>query len=211
MELKDRLKAARKHAKLTQDELAGRIGVKQASISDLERGKSQATGFIARIANICGVDALWLESGKGNMTSADADALEPESVGAFRSVKIVGTAQMGTEGYWCELEHADGYIDAPTSDPDAYALRLKGNSMAPAIKSGWIAICEPNSPYIPGEYIMVRLHSGECMLKELLYANDEEISVASVNDAYGRRTIPIEEVDQMHYVGIICSPTKIRL
>ncbi|MFO6248297.1 helix-turn-helix transcriptional regulator, partial [Pseudomonas aeruginosa] len=41
MELKDRIKAARKHAKLTQAQLAQRVGLDQTSISNLEQGKTQ--------------------------------------------------------------------------------------------------------------------------------------------------------------------------
>ncbi|MCY1381688.1 hypothetical protein D9M69_696230 [compost metagenome] len=82
--------------------------------------------------------------------------------------------------------------------------------MAPAIKSGWVAVCEPNGRLVPGEYVMIRLDDGESMVKELLYANDEEVSVMSVNTAYGRRTIPVEKIEQMHYVSMICPPSKIR-
>lgn len=135
----------------------------------------------------------------------------PPITSPWRSIKIVGTAQMGSEGYWHALDVADGYVDVPSRDPGAYALRLKGNSMAPAIKSGWVAVIEPNGQLIPGEYVMVRLVDEECMLKELLYVNDEEVSLASVNDAYDRRTIPIEQVAQIHHVGAVCPPSKIRM
>lgn len=64
MEFKDRLKAARKKAGLTQAQLAKDIGVDQSSISDLERGKSQSSSYAYQIATACGVDAKWLITGK---------------------------------------------------------------------------------------------------------------------------------------------------
>lgn len=67
MKLKDRIKKARKHAKLSQKQLATNIGITQPSLSELETGKSQSTSYIASIAKACGVDAFWLESGQGNM------------------------------------------------------------------------------------------------------------------------------------------------
>lgn len=211
MELKDRLKAARRHAGLTQAELAQRVGITQVSISDLERGKSQATSFIAQIAAACGVSPLWLADGVGAMVDQSNVEPGPSITSPFRAVKIVGTAQMGTEGYWHQLDDGDGVVDVPSSDPGAYALRLKGDSMAPAIRSGWIAIIEPNRRLVPGEYVMIRLHDDESMLKELLYANDVEVSVMSINDAYGRRTIPVEQIAQIHYVGAIVPPSKVRM
>ncbi|WXL27737.1 S24 family peptidase [Ectopseudomonas mendocina] len=134
----------------------------------------------------------------------------PPITSQFRAVRIVGTAQMGPEGYWSGLDDCEGVVDVPSSDPGAYALRLRGDSMAPAIRSGWIAVIEPNRSVVPGEYVMIRLTDGENMLKELLYANDTEISVMSINDAYGRRTIPAEKLEHIHYVGAIVPPSKAR-
>jgi len=67
MNYSQRLKAARKHANLTQAELSKAVGITQTSISDLERGKSASSTFSASIARICGVSALWLETGEGKM------------------------------------------------------------------------------------------------------------------------------------------------
>ena len=97
----------------------------------------------------------------------------PDLSRPFCRTKIVGTAQLGPEGYWDALAVADGWLDVPTSDPDAYSLRVKGDSMAPAIRSGWVVWCEPNHALIPGEYVMVRCNDGQCMVKELLYENAE--------------------------------------
>lgn len=67
MNYSERLKAARKQAGLTQAELARHVGIDQTSISNLERGKSQASSHTVSIANACGVSPVWLESGVGPM------------------------------------------------------------------------------------------------------------------------------------------------
>lgn len=74
MELKDRIKRARAHAHLTQAELAVKVGMDQTSISNLERGKSQGSNFIAQIASVCGVSAIWLAEEKGPMTHSGYQA-----------------------------------------------------------------------------------------------------------------------------------------
>lgn len=168
------------------------------------------------IATELGVRREWLQFDEGVMLSEAGQNITnvepgPPITSPYRAIKIVGTAQMGTEGYWYALDDGEGYVDIPSRDPGAYALRLKGDSMSPAIRSGWIAVCEPNSRLIPGEYVMIRLVDGESMLKELLFANDVEVSVMSINDAYGRRTIPFEQIETMHYVGAIVPPGKIRV
>lgn len=170
---------------------------------------------IALMAGVLRIPKEWLLLGEGDtqIDLDDASNVEqgPPIVSPYRAIPIVGTAQMGAEGYWYALEEGEGVVDVPSKDPGAYALRLRGDSMAPAIRSGWIAVCEPNGRLVPGEYVMIRLVDGECMLKELLYANDVEVSVMSLNPAYSRRTIPMEQIEQMHYVGHIVAPSKIRV
>lgn len=61
--LKDRLKFARKNAGLSQVELAERVGIKQASISEIERGLTRSSGHLVKIAQACGVDPVWLSEG----------------------------------------------------------------------------------------------------------------------------------------------------
>ncbi|MFW6342493.1 MAG: S24 family peptidase [Halothiobacillaceae bacterium] len=137
------------------------------------------------------------------------------SVGPYKGVPIVGTAQMGDDGYWMELDypvgHGDGYIDAPTRDANAYALRVRGQSMAPAIRDGWIVVIEPNRDPVPGEYVMVKTTDGRSMVKELLYARPDVVSLMSVNDGYGRLNLAPDEIEKMHPVGMIVPPSKIRL
>lgn len=65
--LGERLKAAREHAGLTQQELESRTGVKQATISKIELGKSETTTFAVQLAVACGVRAEWLALGLGKM------------------------------------------------------------------------------------------------------------------------------------------------
>ncbi len=167
-------------------------------------GESNARDFEHRL----GLPTGWLDT--PHESESDSD-LEPRPLERqFRRTKIVGTAQLGPNGYWDALSAADGWLDVPTSDPDAYSLRVKGDSMAPAIRSGWAVWCEPNHALIPGEYVMVRRVNGECMVKELLYENPTEVSLMAVNDGYGRLTIPREEIEQIHYVGGIVPPSRIR-
>lgn len=66
MELKDRLKHARRLKGLTQTGLAEKAGIAQASISEIERGLSRTSGHLVKIAQICGVDPLWLAEGVGS-------------------------------------------------------------------------------------------------------------------------------------------------
>lgn len=86
MELKDRLKQARKNARLSQVELAEKVGIKQSSISEIERGLTRTSGYLIQIAKALDVDPLWLSEGVGTSSSFRArPAVEPnaELIGAM--------------------------------------------------------------------------------------------------------------------------------
>lgn len=69
MDYGERLKLARKHARLTQESLAEETDVKQPSISYIENPKNHCTGseFTARFARACGVSVDWLADEIGEM------------------------------------------------------------------------------------------------------------------------------------------------
>ncbi len=68
MELKERVRTARKTARLTQEALAEAIGVSRPAITQWEDGtvKSLDAGNAVRAARILGVDELWLATGEGH-------------------------------------------------------------------------------------------------------------------------------------------------
>jgi len=197
--------------------LAKAAGVTPRAASKWLNGEAiPSPSKLLAIAVELGVRREWLQYDEGPMLASDAPGEAallpgPPIASPYREIKIVGTAQMGTEGYWYALDEADGVVEVPSRDPGSYALRLKGDSMAPAIRSGWIAIVEPNHRLVPLEYVMIRLQDGECMLKELLQATDEEVVVQSVNEQFGRRTIPTDQIETIHYVGHIVAPSKVRV
>lgn len=134
----------------------------------------------------------------------------PPITSPTRRIAIVGTAQLGPNGYWAGLDTTDGWVETWSRDEDAYALRLKGDSMAPAIRSGWVAVCEPSHRLVPGEYVMVTLRDGQSMVKELLFETEDGVSLMSVNSAYGERTtLAWAEIERIDYVGTILAPSKI--
>lgn len=212
MELKDRLKQARKHANLTQVELAERAGIKQASVSEIERGLTRTSGHLVKFATICRVNPVWLSEGTGEMLPADESNVVPGPpiMSAARRIDIVGTAQMGADGHWVSLDNAGGWVEAWSRDDDAYALELRGESMSPAIRNGWIAVCEPNHRLVPGEYVMVTTTDGASMVKELLFQTDTGVSLMSLNAAYERLSILWTDIETIHYVAAIMGPSKVK-
>lgn len=220
----ERLRAARKHKKLSQTELSSLSGVGQGSISKIERGDQESSAYDVELAFALDVNPLWLKNGnsefmprwlsiEGTIPPLQGDiAIEPNAenpfaLGQFREVPVVGTAQLGDNGHWSELEypvgHGDGYINYPTRDRNAYALRCKGDSMKPRIKDGEFVIIEPNSEPLPGDEILLKTLDGRVMVKTLLYKRDGKVHVMSVNEAHPPQAFDIADIDKIHSVAAI--------
>lgn len=120
---------------------------------------------------------------------------------------------MGQDGYYYELEHpaghGDGFIEAHSADDNAYALRVRGDSMHPAIKHGQIVLVEPAGNCVPGENVLVAMRDGRRMIKELVAAREDSITVMSVNGGQ-RDTFERQEVDFVHSVAAVFSSSKWR-
>lgn len=207
-----RLRAARKHANLTQVKLSELTGIAQSTISTAEReghGSSETPVY----AKVCGVDAHWLATGKGQML-ATTSLLAPSAVSnvapapapkAFRSIAVVGEVKAGDHGYMEELQYPAGYgdgtVDFPTSDPLAYAVRVRGDSMHPRYRAGEFVVVEPSVEALPGDDVVVALVDGRKLLKELGWRRDGEVQLLSVNNHFGPMTIECSNVASIQLVA----------
>lgn len=130
---------------------------------------------------------------------------EPHSDYNMGGVPVVGTAQLGDDGYWHELEypagHGEGFVKYPTRDPNTYALRVKGDSMRPRIKPGEFVVIEPNHPVSLGEEVMVQTKDGRSMVKLLVSRRGGLVELHSVNEDHRPLTIEEGQVSKIHYVG----------
>lgn len=152
MDYKDRIKAARRQAKLTQAALGERAGITQASISELETGKSLGTSFNARIAKACGVSALWLENGIGTMAPGEQPGDESASPSTQDYALIPrysakGPVGVGDDNEYVELQGGlvfkrDWLASMHLNVLDLYVLYAEGQSMEPTIAEGEVLLID---------------------------------------------------------------------
>lgn len=117
---------------------------------------------------------------------------------------VTGTASLGQDGTWYELEyptgHGDGYIPVHTRDRNVYALRVRGDSMHPRIRDGEYVIISPNTAYIPSNDVMVQTNDGRSMVKELAWQRDGQIKLLSINERHPPIVLDLSEVRVIHRV-----------
>lgn len=63
--LGQRLKQCRKDSGYKQAEVCARTGIKQGTLSELENDKYPTSSFVPQLAQLYGVDAMWLATGSG--------------------------------------------------------------------------------------------------------------------------------------------------
>jgi len=198
MSIGSRIREARRAAKLTQKALAQKVGMAQASLSELETGESQGTTMIASFASVLGINALWLETGKGSMNGAvrvdDENAStfieespkipgsrpvragDPTNVVMIPRVRLrlrAGIAHFDTEP---DME-GDGYEQIPIpvlaslglEQKNLLALRVRGTSMEPMLfEDDVVVIDKSDNKPISREVYAVNFN-GEACIKQLIY------------------------------------------
>lgn len=182
--------------------IAGILGKEQKSFGeklalDIEtRVPQMPSGYLVnpkplRVMQSAGVDS-------------DTDEVELHNPADFEGTPVVGTAKLGSDGTFYELEHpvgfGDGRLRYVSRDKNAYAVRVVGDSMSPRIRSGEFVVVEPNHKISSGDDVLVITTKGQQMVKEYLFERGGIVTLESVNAAHGRLTIPRVDIDKMHYV-----------
>jgi phage repressor protein C with HTH and peptisase S24 domain len=205
-----RIREARKAKGLNQEQLAEALDLSTSAIGMYESDRREPSlEVFERLAKALGVRRETLAFGEdaypqgGMATRLDASEAMPR-------VPVVGTASAGTDGHWYELEYPTGYGDGhviyPSKDRNAYALRVKGDSMRPRIKPGEFVVIEPNSTVTPGDEVLVKTKDGRQMIKVLASRRRGQIELSSVNNDYQPLTFEESEIESISLVaGIVTS------
>lgn len=197
--------------------IADICGVSSSAVTQWKDGPTKSITLepAIKLERETGYSALWIASGKGEKLAhkpVDHDGAEEVGiVKKLRKVPVVGTAKLGDNGFYDELSPivggGDGAIEIATNDENAYGLRVRGQSMFPAIRDGWYVVVEPNNKPAVGEYVLVKLKGGKKMVKELLNRRTASIEVMSVNGGE-RLSFDVTELEGVQAIGAVVPPSK---
>lgn len=99
----------------------------------------------------------------------------------------------------CPVGATDEYTELATVDEHAFATRVIGNSMFPRYMPGEYALVEPGTEPDIEDDVLVRLATGETLVKRLL-SRRGGIRLGSYNDA-AVMTFQSEEISWMYYIA----------
>jgi len=199
-------------AEMTPTSLSKATGILQPTIFRILKGENTRprTDTIQPLADYFGVtlDFLLNQDAEALACQGDSSPLEAApNLRRFKNVPIVGIVEGGADGYLEDLGmptgYGDGAVEYPAKDRNTYALRVRGESMRPRIKSGEFIVVEPNATPNPGDDVVVICHDGRKMVKELLYTRDGEVTLGSINSGFSPFSLPLKDIQDIHYVAAI--------
>jgi transcriptional regulator with XRE-family HTH domain len=120
-----RLKKARTGAGMTQAQLSTKTGISQSTISTAER-QGNGSGETPVYAQACGVDALWLATGKGEMHLASSPSAPAAPPSPFLTAQD-RRRPLPLAELLAQLAVLLDAVDAPTRDNAALMLSSFAN------------------------------------------------------------------------------------
>lgn len=209
MNLQDRINELfRDNPDKNQSELAAFLKISRTSVNDWISGKSKSINAANTfgVAKFFNVNPEWVGTGKGKKTITDINEKSP-GYSSICNIPIVGQTQLGDDGFWADLGYpegfGDGYIEFPTKDRQAYALRCVGESMRPRIRNGEFIIIEPSIEVNYGDDVLVKATNDRVMVKKLLYKKDNRIYLQSINENYPTFSLAVNEIAGMYHIAAI--------
>lgn len=161
-------RAARKAAKLTQSQLAEKVGAAQQLIGHIETGRVLTTQYIFKIAEVL------------NVSASELDPDIPIGVRQPSFIPLVGYVGAGAEIFTID-DHAKGAgleeVEMPPggASSNTIAVRVRGDSMVPAYEDGDIIYyddkVEGDFSSMIGKRCLVKLTDGRMFIKKLMRSN----------------------------------------
>ena len=163
------LKTLRAQSGMTQQEVAHRLGITRQAYSNYEAGLREPDyGTLCALADLfdCTADRLM---GR------------PEAGGCAR-IPILGTVKGGFDRL--AQQEYEGYEPADVAAPDEYFfLRVTGDSMAPQIQEGDLALVHSQDTIRSGQLGVVLLEDDEATLKRVVFSG-KSVVLQPFNSAY---------------------------
>lgn len=177
----ERIRLARENKNLDQKTLAGRVGVVVRTLQRWEKGEQVPdSSCLLKIAKVTGVRPEWLLTGFGKMypdpsthskvIPIDTDLLLPKV--SLVKVPLLSSVPAGKSALLFHPEYVEKYITVDNiKDNNAFALVVRGKSMAPRIEDGDIVVVSPQQEVHNGDICVIRVN-GEDVLKKVKIDND---------------------------------------
>ncbi len=189
--LAQRIKQARLSKAWEQSRFAARLDIATRTVQRWEKGEQVPdSNYLMRIAKYSGVSPHWLLTGDGEMFP------KPEEEGKvlqlptsrYRKVELMSLPLLssvpgGAPSMIFHPDYVEKYISVDdVNDSQAFALEVKGNSMAPRIEDGDIIVVSPKMEARSGDICVVRVNEEDTVKRVKI--EEQTIYLLPLNPEY---------------------------
>lgn len=188
--LAQRIREARVRKELDQSKLSAKVDVATRTVQRWEKGEQVPdSNYLMRIAKATGVTPHWLLTGEGEMfphAASQANVIPLPS--RYKKVNLVSLPLLssvpgGAPSLIFHPDYVEKYITVDDiRDTNAFALEVKGNSMAPRIEDGDIIVVSPNVETRTGDICVVRVQDEDTVKRVKI--EDQFIHLIPLNPDY---------------------------
>ncbi|HZT18711.1 MAG TPA: S24 family peptidase [Dongiaceae bacterium] len=119
-----------------------------------------------------------------------------------RDLPVMGAVKGGAEGFYFNEGEAKEYVVRPpglAGVSNAFALYVDGESMEPRYYAGEMLYVNPNRPVTRGCFVAVEMADGQCLIKQFVRRNDDQVVLAQFNPAKEIR-LPVGRVKRIYRI-----------
>lgn len=202
-----------KHGISSQGKLGELAGLHLTTVARAENDGPSDDATLTAIARVFGMDLpdFYETVKRSRRATLEADRIDLDVAAGYKKedIPVVAEGEASPQGalFWNvdegkPLIEADEWMSRPgdVTDPRAYAVRVRGDSMVPAYYPGMRLIVTPNIPVKSGHRVYVELHGGERLIKVARRLRNGWL-LESLNPVYESREVSDEEVGTMHKIA----------
>ncbi len=189
--LGQRVKEARQAKGMDQAKLSARLDIATRTLQRWEKGEQVPdSNYLMRIAKHTGVSPHWLLTGEGDMIGRPEDTGKVITLPTSRykkvdlvSLPLLSSVPGGAPSMIFHPDYVERYISVDdVRDNQAFALEVKGNSMAPRIEDGDIIVVSPKLQTKNGDICVVRVNDEDTVKRVKI--EDQTIYLIPLNPDY---------------------------
>lgn len=198
MTLGDRIRLRREELRMSQEELATRLGYKSRStIAKIESGENDLTqSKIVAFAEALSTTARWLLDYDDSDTTLPPGAHRPQ----FKKVPMLGYAAAGQPLE--DLNQDTPYYDVDNKYDVDFCITVRGDSMIDAnINDGDIIFIKSMSEVPNGKIACVEIDNEKVCLKRF-YKSGKTVSLASANSKYAPMFFTEDTCESIKVLGL---------
>ena len=203
------LKELRKQHKMSQEQLASFLNVKQNTISNWENGKSdidnESLFKLSKIFN-CSIEELL-----GKKSSTTLSNIYSTSVILYDVIGKVSAGYNGqaVEEYTGEQEYIPTELLRGLPKEDYFVLEVKGDSMYPKLLDGDRVLVQRTDSVDSGSIAIVLYDGDEATIKKVVYENGcDWIDLIPLNSKYQPKRISGTDLEQCRILGKVVNLTR---